>query len=50
MDGSIIRNNLKEHQISSEIVTAAMSELNIDCFELAVKVFEKNMKVRLLKI
>ncbi|WP_232787555.1 regulatory protein RecX [Paraglaciecola sp. MB-3u-78] len=36
-----IRNELKEHQISEEIVAAAMSELSIDWFELAVKVFKK---------
>jgi hypothetical protein len=31
-------------------VAAAMSELNIVWFELAVKVFEKNIKVRLLMV
>ena len=38
---SRIRNDLKEHQISEEIVNAAMLEINIDWFELALKVFEK---------
>jgi regulatory protein len=38
---SRIRNELKEHQISEEIVKAAMLELNIDWFELALNVFDK---------
>jgi SOS response regulatory protein OraA/RecX len=41
----IIRNELREHQISTKIVAAAMSELEIDWFELVVKEFEKNMWV-----
>jgi regulatory protein len=36
-----IRNELKQHQISVQITAAVMNELNIDWFELSVKVFEK---------
>jgi SOS response regulatory protein OraA/RecX len=47
---SRIRNELKEHQISAEIVASAMSELRIEWFELAVNVYEKNMRESQLKI
>ena len=40
-----IRHELKRtSEFSAEVVAAAMSELSIDWFELAVKVFEKNMR------
>jgi regulatory protein len=32
---------LKEHQISTQIIAAAFDELDIDWFELVVKVFQK---------
>jgi regulatory protein len=36
-----IRNELKEHQISTQIIAAAFEELDINWFELALKVFQK---------
>jgi len=38
---SRIRNELKEHQISMQIIAAAFEELDIDWFELAAKAFQK---------
>ena len=47
---SRIGNALKEHQIFAEIAAAAMAELNIDWFESAVKVFDKNKRISPQKI
>ena len=38
---SRIRNELKEHRISQDIIDAAIQEEDIDWFELALQVFEK---------
>ncbi|WP_299072642.1 regulatory protein RecX [uncultured Paraglaciecola sp.] len=39
-----IRQELKEHQITAEIVAQAMDELSVDWFELVLKVYEKKYK------
>jgi len=46
---SRIRNELKKHQISVKILATVMYALNIDWFELALKVFVKNMLISPLK-
>ena len=40
---SIIHNELDEHQVSADIMSAVMQEFSVDWFELAVKVFDKKI-------